>query len=95
MKPIKIKSSLPPRPKHGEVLTYLGHTLHYTIGDVIAAPVKVGDEVESSRGDTYTVTGGNPPAHAGSSGRVFVEADGRSAEYFPSVIGAKWVEEGA
>jgi len=93
---IKIKSSLPPRPKAGEVLSYLGWTLRYTIGDVLAAPVKVGDVVETSKGDSYRVQGGNPPHNPSSSGFVWVAQDENGTrEFYPQVIGAKWVEDDA
>ena len=55
--------------------------------------VSVGDEVVTFRGDKCVLSGGRPPAHSASTGRVYVKAnpDGYAAEYFPSVVGAKWV----
>lgn len=50
-------------------------------------PVKPGDMVFDSRGKACTLTGGRPPQHAGSTGRVWVES---GAEFFPSVFGLAW-----
>lgn len=61
--------------------------------------IKVGDEVDTFRGDQVRVVGIRPPHRPGSSGRVIVDelsANGsRGQEYFPSVIDAKIVEDGA
>lgn len=51
---------------------------------------------ESFRGERYVITGGEPPRHEGSTGRVYVylEADYETRacerEYFPSVFGLEW-----
>lgn len=74
-------------------ITKRGWTLHYTIGDVVTGVVNEGDHVADFRGDGMIVKGGKPPHKPGSTGRVYVTPDGesRESEYFPSVIGAKWV----
>ena len=41
------------------------------------------------RGEEYVITGGRPPLHLGSTGRVWVEGGG---EYFPTVFDLKWEE---
>lgn len=42
--------------------------------------------------DKMTVTGGQPPRHGGSSGRIYT-SDNR--EYYPNVAGLKWIDEDA
>ena len=51
-------------------------------------PVEPGDTVFDFRGEASILTGGRPPQHAGSTGRVWVD-DG--CEYYPSVFGLTWV----
>lgn len=46
-----------------------------------------GDRATSHRGEEYTITGGRPPVHQGSTGRVWVEGGG---EFFPTVFDLKW-----
>lgn len=54
--------------------------------------VKEGDTVHL-RDEAVTVTSIIKPAHGGSTGRVYVAPKGmRSVGFFPSVIGAKWIE---
>jgi hypothetical protein len=56
-------------------------------------PVKTGDIVHI-RNTPYTVTGTAEPHSPASTGRVYVQAmnEGRmTAEYFPNVIGAEWI----
>ena len=99
MKPIKLRNAsfkAAPRPSEGEVINYKGWTLHYTIGSVLVAPAKVGDEVETSKGEKFVLQVGNPPQSINTSGRVHVrDEEGRDREFFPSVIGCKWVENEA
>lgn len=52
-------------------------------------PLQVGEFRKSHSGEIYEVTGGRPPQHPGSTGRIWV----RGAEYFPGVLDAKWVRE--
>lgn len=52
--------------------------------------VREGNQFKTSRGATLVVTGGRPPLHSGSTGRVWVTEDGKSREYFPNVIDCKW-----
>jgi len=54
--------------------------------------VQAGEQLKSFRGEVMTITGGRPPLHQGSTGRVWTE-DGR--EYFPGVFDLKWVRTGA
>lgn len=61
--------------------------------------IEVGMRRKTSRGEIVTVSGLQPPRYAGSNGRVYVvsytadgPANGWTAEYYPSVIGAKIVE---
>ena len=61
-----------------------------------AFEVKVGDHAMTFRGDQVVVRGIVPPHKPSSTGRVLVhfakEGPARICEYFPGVIGAKWVE---
>jgi len=50
-------------------------------------PVEPGDTVLTFRGEKRVLAGGSPPAHSGSTGRVYVECGG---EYFLSVFGLIW-----
>jgi len=56
--------------------------------------LRLGDIVETFRGERGTVTGGTSPHKQGSTGRVYVEMEngGWASEFFPSVIDAKWVK---
>jgi hypothetical protein len=56
-------------------------------------PLKQGQEVTTFRGDKGTLTGWRAPDNAGSSGRVWVDRGQGVQEYFPSVIGAEFIEE--
>lgn len=56
--------------------------VHETTGK----PVNVGDIITSFRGIEYLCTGGMPPHHSGSTGRIMAD-DG---EFFPGVFGCKW-----
>lgn len=64
-----------------------GWTLFREGGDEVSK----GESVTSFDGEEFTLVGAQPPAHAGSTGRVYVEdADQRSLELFPEVVGLKW-----
>jgi hypothetical protein len=56
------------------------------------APATIGDIYLTFRSESYQLTGGRPPQHPGSTGRVWVKAakDAMEIEFFPSVIGLKW-----
>lgn len=56
--------------------------------------VEVGDEVTARDGEVMEVTYFREPHKPSSSGKVSVKKPGTSwsAEYFVSVIGAKWIE---
>lgn len=60
-------------------------------------PAKIGDIYITNRLESYELTGGRPPQHPASTGRVYVREayvreakDGFTREFFPSVIGLKW-----
>jgi len=79
-------------------VVHKGWKLHYTIGDLVCGPVVVGDEIpmpeRHGEHDTYVVLGGRPPHKPGSTGRVNVRSKlhGWEQEFYPSVVGAKWIE---
>lgn len=58
------------------------------------SPVSVGDVLTDFRGDKATVTGGEPPRHSASTGRIYVREEGReyTCEFFPSVFDCCWME---
>lgn len=67
------------------------------------AEVKVGDVAKTFRGEEVVISGFREPHKASSSGRVYVKPlNGRepyagappwaTQEYFPGVIGARWIE---
>lgn len=54
-------------------------------------PVHAGDKVATSNRDyTAVVTGGRPPHHSLSTGRVYVQEDGAEREYFPQCFDLEW-----
>lgn len=55
-------------------------------------PATIGDIFITNRLESYELTGGRPPQHPASTGRVWVRAakDAPTIEFFPSVIGLKW-----
>ena len=56
-------------------------------------PVNVGDMRIGFRGVLYKVTGGEPPRHVGSTGRVYLD-DGQGELYmYPSIVNCKWIPE--
>ena len=57
--------------------------------------VKCGDVARTFRGEAVYIDGWREPAHPGSTGRVYVKFfgdNGWSQEFYPSVIGAVWVQ---
>lgn len=56
--------------------------------------VKEGDEANLKDGKPVIVTSIEKPRHGGSTGRVHVRVAGtaRNTGYYPSVIGAKWID---
>lgn len=63
------------------------------VDDKTGAALTVGASVTTSRGETGTLTGWREPRHGGSSGHVFVRFGSNTfaREFFPSVIGARFV----
>lgn len=65
------------------------------IYDKTGEPVKIGDDVTTSRGEPAKVTGWAEPRHQGSTGRVRLKGEFAhfgEYEYYPSVIDAHWAE---
>jgi len=58
-------------------------------------PICTGDGVTTFRGDAYIVTGGEPPRHENSTGRIYVRVAGdeMDREFVPSVFDCKWVAD--
>jgi hypothetical protein len=56
-------------------------------------PLKLGDAVETFRGERAILLGIAEPHKPASTGRVYIQFDGTTyaREFFPSVIGAEWV----
>ena len=50
----------------------------------------VGETLRDSHDDEWTLLGGRPPHKASSTGRVYVEDDDGTREFFPSVFDLKW-----
>lgn len=60
------------------------------------APAKLGDIVETFRGERAVLLGIQQPHKPSSTGRVYIQLEGSRAsrEFFPSVINAEWIERG-
>lgn len=60
--------------------------------DVGAAPVTEGAKLVTLKGDHYTLSGGEAPHKAGSTGKIYVLKEGATSEssFFPSVCGLRW-----
>jgi hypothetical protein len=58
--------------------------------------LKVGDKVETFRGEKVTLIGLRPPHKPASSGHVTVKfrSSAYDAEFYPSVIGARFLKSG-
>lgn len=70
----------------GPVITRDGWVLQ----DANGLPVHEGESIFTRTGDArHAITGGCPPKHEGSSGRVYC---GPSREFFPHVFDLKWVK---
>jgi len=57
-------------------------------------PVSEGLVTNSFRDEPHIISGGRPPQHSGSQGKVYARmwADDPDREYFPNVFNLKWVE---
>lgn len=80
---------MPPIVKQGRKL----------VDAVTGSTINVGAVRESGRGERYVVSGGEPPRHSASTGRVWCYLESeygqpRATEYefFPGVLDLKWVE---
>lgn len=60
------------------------------------APVSLGDQVQTFRGERATLLMITEPHKPASTGRVYIQFEDSKAsrEFFPSVIGAEWIERG-
>lgn len=65
------------------------------VHELSGKPAIRGEIVADFRGDEWELLLGNPPAHEGSSGRVYCKQAYGSwkQELFPSVVGLKWIIE--
>ena len=56
--------------------------------------VRIGDKAVTVNGEDVVVAMIEEPQHLGSTGRVYVNTQGSefTRSYFPSVIGAHWIE---
>jgi hypothetical protein len=64
------------------------------INETTGVQLTIGDTVKTFRGGFGRLTAMRPPHHSGSTGSVFIErADGFEQEVYPSVIGAKFVDD--
>lgn len=73
------------------------------VNETTGEPVEHGSEVKTFRGETMVLTGGTPPHKPSSTGRVSVRPKSppdssesnfqdSSLEFYPNVVGLKWVE---
>lgn len=68
------------------------------VNEKTGEPLNVGDKLTTFRGEECILTDATPPKHAASTGRVYVKDNPNQpypGEYFPSVVGAKWVQQPA
>jgi len=63
------------------------------IYDITKQPVKIGDLVQTFRGEIVEVLSFNKPHKPSASGRVYVkDKDGAKFESYVTVIGATWID---
>ena len=59
--------------------------------------VQIGDLAQTGKGEVVVIQGIEKPRHSASTGRIYVTPKGvkydglNSRSYFPSVIGAEWI----
>ncbi len=53
----------------------------------------VGGEYADFRGEINILSGGKPPHKPSSTGKVYIKAGETSQEFYPSVIGLRWIEQ--
>lgn len=71
---------------------YADQTMILVLDDDSCTPVLKGEVHGTSRGEEVIVTGGRSPHKPSSTGKIWVKyKDGYTLEYYPSVIGARWV----
>lgn len=77
-------------------ITDRGWTLHYTIGTILASPVKAGDLVPMPAGQgNLIISGGRAPVRSKDTGAVFVhdpaDNQSRKREVQPGALGTVWI----
>jgi len=66
------------------------------VDEATFTPIKEGDTRTLRDGELHKVTGGRAPHKPGSTGKVWTTAisnDGWTGEYYPGVIGARWMHD--
>ncbi|RJR07447.1 hypothetical protein C4588_06895 [Candidatus Parcubacteria bacterium] len=67
---------------------------YYILVDQYGHEIGIGATVTDFRGETFVILSGNAPHKPASTGKVYLQsASGFQQEFFPSVIGAKWVKD--
>lgn len=65
---------------------------HKLIDKKTGKEILIGDDVTTFRGEIWKLRGFTPPKHPRSTGRITVESEGFTSEYYPGVIDAEIVE---
>ena len=58
-------------------------------------PIEVDSLLKCFRGETWAITGGNPPHKPSSQGKIWATpfGDTMTRELYPSVFNCKWIEQ--
>jgi len=66
---------------------------NWLLVDKAGMAVPKGTRLKTQDGEEYELTGGRPPQHEASTGRVWVvDLDMNAREFFPTVFDLKWEE---
>ena len=76
-------------------MTSIATKYNWLLVDKDGVAVPKGAIIRTRRGEDYELTGGRPPHHEGSTGRVWVKPVGEpettsTQEFFPTVFDLKW-----
>jgi hypothetical protein len=63
------------------------------VDELDGSQIMEGDQRVTFRNEWVIVCGGRPPHKPSSSGFVYVSGGVGTCEFYPSVVGAKWVED--